>query len=198
MTTNSEFTLDALSTESVVDNFNVNKQTFIKALQAFIASAQILDQFKRSVFYKTDIDRTKFTHYAAELRAVAIELDMTTDYALAGPRDDLALLTDFNTRVAHGIVGTATESGELAEVLLAIILGEPLDDVNLKEEIGDVQWYQHVLANAAGTDIDECLAAVVKKLKDKGKGRYAAGYTHEAAINRDTDAERTILESSLS
>lgn len=193
MTTNAAFTLDALSTESVVEDFTVNKQTFTAACMAAIASAQILDQFKRSVFYKKDFDREKVKHYANELRVMAETLDQTTEYMIVGDREAL----NVDTRVAHGVIGTFTEAGELLEALVEQIQTGSMDSVNLKEEIGDVQWYQHVLANAAGTNIDQCLEAVVKKLKDKKKGRYADGYSHESAVERDIDAEREVLEQAL-
>lgn len=193
MTTNATFTVDALSTESIAETFTVNKQTFLATLKAAIAAAQLLDQFKRLVYYRTEFDRAKVEHYAAELRKQADVLDQTTDWIVQGPREDITI----DTRIMHGVIGTATEAGELLEAVLEQLETGSMDSVNLKEEIGDVQWYQHILANAAGTDIDECLAAVVKKLKDKKRGRYADGYTDQAAVERDVDAERTILEESL-
>lgn len=194
MTTNATFTVDALSTESVVETFTVNKQTFIATLKAGIAAAQLLDQFKRLVFYRSEFDREKVNHYADELRHAAEYVSRATDWVMEGPREAL----DVDTRIMHGVIGAATESGELLEVMLKQLEEGTIDTVNLKEEIGDVQWYMHILANAAGTDIDQCLAAVVQKLKDKKRGRYADGvYTDDSAVNRDTDAEREILEQQL-
>lgn len=196
--TNSTFTIDALSTESIAETFEVNKQTFVTTLKAAVAAAQLLDQFKRLVYYRSEFDREKVLHYSNELRSAADYLDQTTDWIMQGPREDLAAaFADFDTRVAHGVIGTATEAGELLEILLDVVEGKTPDTVNLKEEIGDVQWYQHILANAAGTDIDECLAAVVQKLKNKKRGRYADGYTDKAAVNRNLEAEREVLEQSL-
>lgn len=191
--TNQLFTVDALSTESIASDFTVNKATFIASIQAAVAASQLLDQIKRVVFYRTEFDRAKVEHYAEMLRENAAYLSQTTDWMLEGPREALQV----DTRIAHGVIGTATEAGELLEALLEVLETGNMDSVNLKEEIGDVQWYQHILANAAGTDIDTCLAAVVKKLKDKKKGRYADGYTDKAAVQRDTDSEREILEKNL-
>lgn len=195
MTTNIQFTQDALSTESVVDSINLNRETFIYTIKAAIASAQLLDQFKRSMFYgsKFTFDQAKLDHYAAQLRSAAISLEGATRNITSGEVSDL----EVDTRIVHGVVGTATEAGELLEALLVYIETGEFDTINLKEEIGDVQWYQHILANAANTTIDECLEAVVQKLKDKKKGRYKDGYSHAAAISRDVSNERELLEAAL-
>lgn len=190
-TTNTEFTIDALSTESVVPEIRANRLQFLAALRAFIASAQILDQFKRNFYYGEkgafDVDKLRF--YLEELGAASFELDYS--HIIYEPSYEAIPV---NTRMAHGIIGAATESGELIEALVKFAAGEG-DETNLKEEIGDVHWYLSVLADSVGLSTDQCLEAVIKKLKDKGKGRYAKGvFTAEAAVDRDTNAERELLE----
>lgn len=189
--TNTEFTIDALSTESIVPEIRANRLQFLAAMRAFIASAQVLDQFKRNFYYgeKGAFDEDKLRFYLEEIHAAAFELDYR--HIMYEPSYE-AIPVD--TRVAHGILGAGTESGELAEAMVSLIRGEG-DEVNLKEEVGDVHWYLAVLADALGLTTDQCLEAVIKKLKDKKKGRYADGvFSAEAAVDRNTDAERELLE----
>lgn len=190
-TTNTEFTIDALSTESVVQTIRANPEQLMCAMKTFVAASQILDQFKRNFYYgdKGDFDPVKLQHYIEEIRKGAFELDYSHIIYKESQKD-----VNIDTRVAHGILGAATESGELVEAAIKFIEGEG-DFVNLKEEVGDVHWYLAVLADALGLTTDQCLEAVIKKLKDKKKGRYAAGvFTEDAAVDRDTTAERELLE----
>lgn len=190
-TTNTEFTIDALSTESVVPVIRANYEQLMCAMKTFVAASQIIDQFKRNFYYgeKGDFDPVKLQHYIEEIRNGAFELDYRHIIYKESYKD-----IPIDTRVAHGILGAGTESGELVEAAIKLIEGNG-DVVNLKEEVGDVHWYLAVLADALGLTTDQCLEAVIKKLKDKKKGRYAAGvFTEDAAVERDTDAERQLLE----
>jgi len=191
-TTNTEFTVDALSTESVVQVIRANPEQLLCAMRTFVAASQIIDQFKRNFYYgeKGDFDSIKLQHYIDEIRQGAFELDYRHIIYKESYKD-----IPIDTRVAHGILGAATESGELVEAAIKFIEGEG-DLVNLKEEVGDVHWYLAVLADALGLTTDQCLEAVIKKLKDKKKGRYADGvFSEDAAVDRDTNAERELLES---
>lgn len=190
-TTNTEFTIDALSTESVVPVIRANVEQLICAMKTFVAASQIIDQFKRNFYYgdKGAFDSVKLQHYIDEIRQGAFELDYRHIIYKESYKD-----IPIDTRVAHGILGAATESGELVEAAIKVIDGEG-DFVNLKEEVGDVHWYLSVLADALGLTTDQCLEAVIKKLKDKEKGRYAKGvFTAEDAVDRDVAAERELLE----
>lgn len=190
-TTNTEFTVDALSTESVVQVIRANYEQLMCAMKTFVAASQIIDQFKRNFYYgeKGEFDPVKLQHYIEEIRKGAFELDYSHIIYKESYKD-----IPIDTRIAHGILGAGTESGELVEAAIKFIEGEG-DLVNLKEEVGDVHWYLAVLADALGLTTDQCLEAVIKKLKDKKKGRYADGvFTAEAAVDRDTSAERELLE----
>lgn len=100
--------------------------------------------------------------------------------------------TTENIRMLHAGVGLATESGEILDQLKkAIFYGKPIDKVNLAEEIGDQMWYLAILADTLGVSFDEIQAKNIAKLK----ARYGAKFTEAAALNRDLDTERKILES---
>ena len=64
------------------------------------------------------------------------------------------------------------------------------DEVNLKEELGDLFWYNAILFREYKLDLDDVLQINIDKLNK----RYGAKFSEEAAINRDLKAEREILE----
>src|SRR5262249_14290914 len=98
--------------------------------------------------------------------------------------------------ILHGILGVMTESGELAEAIHNALSNSEasLDVVNLSEEIGDLQWYEAMLARAIGTDFDTLQRQNIAKLK----ARFPDKFTESAANNRDLEKEREILEGRLS
>ncbi len=94
-------------------------------------------------------------------------------------------------RIEHAVMGLVTESAECMDAIKkAKIYGKELDTVNLIEEAGDLMWYLAILADALGVSFEE----VWKKNIAKLSARYPEKYTDDAAINRNTDAERALLE----
>lgn len=186
-TTNTEFTVDALSTESVVPVIRANVEQLICAMKTFVAASQIIDQFKRNFYYgeKGAFDTVKLQHYINEIREGAFELDYRHIIYKESYKD-----IPVDTRVAHGILGMSTEVGELMEVMISKVESGSQDDVNLAEEIGDVNFYEAILTDALGTTIDKCNEAVINKLKK----RYPNGFSAQRAAQRDLDVERAELE----
>jgi len=94
-------------------------------------------------------------------------------------------------RILHACMGLTTETGELTDQLKKhIFYGKPLDEVNLIEELGDLFWYAAILAMALDTNFEEIWRINIAKLK----ARYGAEFSEEAALNRNLDSERAILE----
>lgn len=103
----------------------------------------------------------------------------------------LRLSTAENARLFHFFVGIATESGELLDAIKkSIVYGKPLDKVNLKEELGDVMWYVARACATLGVTLEEVMETNIKKLA----ARYPDGFTEHAALVRNLDTERQILE----
>ena len=95
------------------------------------------------------------------------------------------------SRLLHGMIGVVTEIGEALDVLKKhLIYGKPIDWVNLMEEAGDKQWYIALIASAVGFDPEEILGKNIEKLK----ARFGDKFSAEAALNRDLDKERAVLE----
>jgi NTP pyrophosphatase (non-canonical NTP hydrolase) len=91
----------------------------------------------------------------------------------------------------HAALGLQTESAEFSDMLKkAIFYGKSIDQVNLKEEIGDLLWYAALALRALNTDFETVMERNIEKLK----ARYPQKFTEENAIVRDLDKEREILE----
>jgi NTP pyrophosphatase (non-canonical NTP hydrolase) len=94
-------------------------------------------------------------------------------------------------RLMHAMIGMCTESGEIQDQLKkAIFYGKPLDRTNLIEELGDLMWYVGVMCSELNVDLGEVMEKNIAKLKK----RYGEKFTEAAALNRDLDSERKILE----
>ena len=93
--------------------------------------------------------------------------------------------------IVHGVIGIATEAGELLDMLMdAVNENGAIDVVNIREEIGDVFWYAALLLNAVGSDFEEAQRRNIEKLRH----RFPNKFTEEAANVRDLEGERKILE----
>lgn len=97
-----------------------------------------------------------------------------------------------NIRLLHAGIGMCTESGEFIDQLKKhIFYGKPLDRVNLKEELGDLLYYIGVAMDELETDFDIEQRKNIAKLK----ARYGDKFSAEAALNRNLEVERKVLES---
>jgi NTP pyrophosphatase (non-canonical NTP hydrolase) len=95
-------------------------------------------------------------------------------------------------RLLHAAIGLQTEASELQDQLLAHIFhGRPLDLVNCAEETGDALWYAAIIGSVAEMNLTQILQQNIAKLTH----RYPDKFSHEAAINRDLEGERRVLES---
>lgn len=93
--------------------------------------------------------------------------------------------------IIHGIIGAATEAGELLELLYTTIVEDkPFDTVNLDEEVGDCFWYFALLAKACNFTFTESQTKNIMKLRM----RYGDKFSEYDALNRNLQAERGILE----
>lgn len=91
----------------------------------------------------------------------------------------------------HMVLGMQTEAAEIADVYKKnIAYGKPLDEVNIKEELGDLMWYVANLCTLNGWDLGEILQTNIDKLEI----RYPEKFSNENALNRDLEKERGILE----
>lgn len=165
------FIQDAIRTKSdKFYNTELNIGEVLDILENNIENLQTLDAVKKKLFYNKPTDLLK------EEAEVNPWLDEYT------PKQ---------VDLIHAILGIATEAGELLEALHRFVLDkEGFDVVNLKEECGDLFWYQAILADATDNTFEGIQTTVIAKLKK----RFPDKFTEEDANNRDLVAEREILE----
>lgn len=170
------------SPDPVLDRIKNNPEMyrlFVTDMQKVISALQLLDKWKKTLFYGKVIPgfKTKYTWWDRLVRRFK-------------PDPVIVPMDAQMVRILHGSMGIATESGELLEAIDKYLNNKGYDIVNGKEELGDVCWYANLLCDIYGTDLDFVCDLFVRKLKK----RYPDKFTEEKAIIRDLDAERKILE----
>lgn len=174
----------ALRTESKVDRIVANAVELNYVFGAFQVVSEMLDCLKKKIYYNNPKKYNEQFHELAEkLHYMTTCCDRHHDII-----DDNEL--PVNPRVFHGIIGLATEAGELVSALQSALNGHDLDPVNVMEEMGDQDWYMAILHDALGLNPEETLDRNIQKLAK----RYPEKYTDLHAEHRDLDAERYILE----
>lgn len=155
------------------------------ALRNFIEAASWLDRVKKAALYGRE------QHWTIEEREASAPSNVGSPSPLT-IREATAALTDIRTmRVMHGVVGLATESGELAEALWETLFNRgDLDVVNIAEELGDGDWYGAILLDAIGGT----RAGVMERNIEKLRARFPDKYSDAAANDRDLAGERAVLE----
>ena len=101
-------------------------------------------------------------------------------------------LKDVGTlRLLHAAMGMCTETGEFMDMLKKHILyGKAIDHVNLKEELGDLEWYVALAIDELKTTFGYIFETNIEKLR----ARYPNKFNEKDALNRDLTKERQILE----
>lgn len=200
---------EALRTESRVETVDgICAPSLYSALQASVSVGGVLDIMKKHIFYGKPVD----TNTALNQIEIAIDtlndlrqdfqngsihdtdrVEMfeyqTTFFTEIGPKS----LSVQNPRILHVALGLATESSEILEAIINQMHGEPLDLVNLSEEIGDINWYANgIFPDASGISYNKYLQTNIAKLAV----RYPEKFTAWLALdeNRDLVKERKELE----
>ena len=95
-----------------------------------------------------------------------------------------------NIRISHAAIGMVTEAAEFLDAYKKHgFYGKALDNVNLKEEIGDMLYYIAIACDELGITFEEAMATNIAKLQ----ARYPQKFTLDNAVNRDLEKERVIL-----
>ena len=94
-------------------------------------------------------------------------------------------------RLMHGTIGIVTEAAELLDAFKRhLFYGAELDEVNVKEELGDIEWYAAIIRDELNVTQDEIQETNIRKLV----ARYNKQFSEDSANNRNLDTERQILE----
>jgi hypothetical protein len=208
---------NALRTESVPTQLDINEVALHAILELAIAAGILVDQAKRRLYYNSAaktvlLDKDKMLGALATLHGLSgflghalqnDEMDFDTrlePQALTAMTEGMKeggnfQLANLDVRLTHAALGCFTESGELLEAIKAQYETGIIDRVNFGEEIGgDISWYQAIGIDAAGLDLDDQRAKNIEKLRI----RFPDKFSSENAITRDLTAERAALEGKAS
>lgn len=84
-------------------------------------------------------------------------------------------------KMGHALLGLISEVGEIADAIKKHTkYGQPLDVDNIREEIGDVDYYLCMLADSIRASRQQCAIANVEKLQR----RYPDKFSNEHAAAR--------------
>ena len=162
----------------------------------FISAGEDLDRLKKALFYGKNLEETIGRHEA---------LAEFSSYKAPKPVKDGVIDATWTSEVdpllIHAILGIATEAVELVQSLYSsLVCHKPIDFVNLGEELGDLLCYMHIFWAVGiwgcwwtkeGIDLNPILRKNLLKLYL----RYGDKFSEAAAINRNLEAEREVLES---
>lgn len=201
LTDSERFTNNVKVTESIVPKLNVNLNGLKNALRVFVASANVINQYKRQMFYpgaeldyKVMIEQLNEIGFAIGGQPVIHDAESMLYGLQTYEKQGRETLPHENTRFIHGALGMATESAEVVESLLNYLNTGELDAANVNEEVGDTEYYAAVTVDSLGLTLDDARGAVVTKLRR----RYPDGaFSTDHALNRDLEAERKILEDAV-
>lgn len=189
MTFATDFIPYALRTESNIAPLSINREVFLAVLNASIAVGNLTDFIKKKAAYNKPISIESWQDNVGALVTTLPDLlkVMNQGQFDLTPGDQPSTI---NTRLFHGVIGLFTESTELMEAMRSAYVTGTWDEVNLKEELGDQEWYQAILVDELKANMESIQQRVIEKLK----ARYPEKYSDDAAINRDVAVERKILE----
>ena len=162
------------------DNFHfekVSQELFVDVLDSAIEALNDLDQIKKALFYGRDMN---------ESLTFAEQGVRNNDIQIHGLHPD----PQAGMRLLHGIIGIATEAGEMLEALRQGVEGGVFDLTNVAEEVGDNQWYAAAILRALKTNFESVQRTNIAKLR----ARFPNKFTEFDANNRNLHAERQILE----
>lgn len=182
-----DYIKQALVTKS--DQFHPDKvsfEFFCDTLTSAITALQDLDKIKKALFYGKQLHEGETP--VSDCSNIPVGCFSTES---AQEHDDYKFAMSQGIDVLHAILGIATEAGELLEALNIGMFGDDgFDLINVAEELGDVFWYQAILADSAGLSFEKLQQQNIDKLR----ARYGDKFTAFDAMNRDLFEERKVLE----
>lgn len=187
-----EYVQAAILTESRIEEVKLDINSIVPLLESFVAVGNLIDVIKKDTFYGIPTDPVKLQARSDRISKNTISMNVQSRQYFNTPGSQPITIPQLDPRVVHAIIGLATESVELIEaLLLSIASGEPIDRVNVLEELGDQGWYTAILVDALNASWSNIHETNIAKLAARNKGK---SFNAEATINRDVDAERIILE----
>lgn len=155
----------------------------MSSLHRAVETGNVLDTIKKGLFYGKDADGN-----FADLTAKALGKWNGT-YLIANRPEGVS--EEDMIDLIHAVLGQFTESVELVEMLLKVIVDKTMPDrTNIIEEVGDGFWYVAILMRNYGFTFSDSQVANIDKLYK----RFPDKFDENFAINRDHAAERIVLD----
>src|SRR5260370_823679 len=164
-----------LKTESKPTQLGVGPMTLFMALNLAVETSNILDQFKRAVFYGKDMDQEAAIKSLQTIGKLAADISFPIgtgryrdpqdgDFFQGVPAETRAAIApgNVNLRLLHAALGLQTESGEFIQGLLPSFFGGPGDAVNALEKLGDSSWYSEIALDELGFTRGQCAFTNIK------------------------------------
>lgn len=176
-----------------IQDRNINMLKF--GLRLGVLHGEYMDHLKRKTYYGKEITDVITDNTLTAIDNHLENCDFETDDAANSGA--IKLISDHPEycRLLHAVIGLSTEVGELQSQLYSTLFkGEPLDWINVKEELGDVLWYAAILFDMLEVITGAAPIAVLQTNIDKLRARYPNKFTEMDAIHRNLEQERAILE----
>lgn len=167
------------------------KEQIEKSLQIICLASEIaklLDQTKKFVCRNKDYGNTE--DKLNIINKVSKEGTLVTSIDI----ENWIGMSEEKYRLLHAAIGIFTEAGEfLDSVIGSIVYHRDTDKVNVNEELGDCTWYLGLAMNVVESDFYHVFYVNDQKLELRHKDKFSA----VACEQRDTEAERKLLEDNL-
>lgn len=183
-----QYITDATRTESVYHSIKADPCLLAGTIQLMIHAGNILDQIKKNIFYNKPFDQVAFNQ---QLSGCISAFDLIAENQDLFGQEEVKVEFSVNPRIFHSIVGIATETAELLESIN--LNSDSIDEVNLLEEYGDINWYQAIGIDEVNGNFNQVFTTNIDKLKL----RYPEKFTETDANNRDLLIERDLLTNQL-
>lgn len=161
----------------------------LQILKSIMEDSNVVDAAKKNIFYGKEVEGVAEAKSQALKTIIENGIDGIVQDAQKNIYSDIK-----NVRIMHSIIGIASEVGELIECFMtAMVEGKPVDEVNLKEEFGDLFWYSAIGLNAINSSYEEAWKLNVVKLAKRYAGQK---FSEGQAISRADKVEQSTLEGS--
>jgi NTP pyrophosphatase (non-canonical NTP hydrolase) len=159
---------------------HTSAQLLLETCLHLIAKGNHLDLIKKQVVYNKKIDPDVFEQIDHELASRLKASQSNTNASIT-------TLDAQKAHVLHMALGIAGEASEFLDAVVKWVFeGEPRDDKNLKEELGDLDFYEEGARQGLGLTLDQVLQANINKLSQRYQGFK---YSDQAAQLRADKAQ---------
>ena len=165
------------------DQFEIDR-LFVDDLFDFIYSAYKLDNWKSKLFY----NKTKYESSGVILEKVKL---LFKDFFSEGA----TLANIDNPQLTHGVLGIASEAGEIVEDFTVLMKGMNTPNyndarMNMFRELGDIDWFQELVAEAEDYTLTEVRENNINRLRK----RFPDKFSEADAVNRADENPEVVIQ----